>query len=85
MVQHYAKNNHFEYFAECTEAFFSSSRLASWLASTALSTGFPYARHLSRGCRFRNDYFPFVHEELKAYDKEVTSCGVLALSNCLGI
>jgi len=26
-VPHYARTNHYEYFAECTEAFFSSSRL----------------------------------------------------------
>eukprot|EP00438_Fugacium_kawagutii_P025459 Skav225623 [mRNA] locus=scaffold4894:228594:230189:- [translate_table: standard] len=40
---HYAATNHKEYFAECSEAYFSSQR-------------------------FRNDYFPYIHEELKAYD-----------------
>ncbi|CAL1152904.1 unnamed protein product [Cladocopium goreaui] len=40
---HYAATNHKEYFAECSEAYFSTKR-------------------------FRNDYFPYIHEELKAYD-----------------
>ncbi len=40
---HYAATHHKEYFAECSEAYFSTER-------------------------FRNDYFPYIHEELKAYD-----------------
>jgi len=39
----YCMNDHMEYFAECTEAFFSSRR-------------------------FRNDYFPYVHAELRGFD-----------------
>ena len=40
---HYAATNHKEYFAECSEAYFSTHR-------------------------FRNDYFPYIAAELKAYD-----------------
>lgn len=40
---HYAATNHKEFFAECSEAYFST-------------------------VRFRNDYFPYIHSELKGYD-----------------
>ena len=41
---HYAATNHKEFFAECSEAYFSTTR-------------------------FRNDYFPYIHAELKGYDR----------------
>ena len=42
-VKPYGAGNHMEFFAESSEAFFSSKR-------------------------FRNDYFPYIHDELKGFD-----------------